>query len=32
VASIPPFTTLVFEIIARRRGLLGENGSKPAAT
>lgn len=22
VASIPPFTTLVFEIIARRRGLL----------
>lgn len=24
VASIPPFTTLVFEIVARRRGLLDE--------
>ena len=29
LASIPPFTTLVFEIIARRRGLLGDNDLEP---
>ena len=30
VASIPPFTTRVFEIIARRRGLLGPVDAEPA--
>ena len=29
LASIPPFTTLVFEAIARRRGLLGDAEGTP---
>ena len=32
VASIPPFTTLVFEIIARRRGLLDAPDAERRAT
>jgi len=30
VAGIPPFTTLVFEIVARRRGLLDPPDGEPA--
>ncbi len=29
LASIPPFTTLVFEVVARRRGLLGDTEGTP---